>query len=292
VQCSTDADCVKRGSAFASSTCVESVCQESKVSTPPHGDDAGGADHAVLPVTSAKMDAGLDPDAALAQEMWGCLDKPKVTSTAPGPFHITFHLAGIVDPAPIANVSAKVCKKLDVQCTSPSDGPKLSNDTGDVSFDIDKGFTGYVSFAKGTDITPGLYFFNPPPDHDMDAVAVQIVTPGIVSALTASFMSPQKDANGLTLINVADCDGKAATGVSLVADGIDPGSVEFYSVGGLPTAAATETATEGFGGFVNVPPGPLTVKGVVNGPKRELQTISILINAGSITYAKLVPLGR
>jgi hypothetical protein len=123
-------------------------------------------------------------------------------------------------------------------------------------------------------------------------VSVQVVTPGIVTALTMSFKAQQLDGNGLTLINVADCNGKAAVGVSIVADGIDPGAVEFYSVGGLPTAAASETAAEGFGGFVNLPPGPLAVKGVVGGTKRELQTISVLIRAGSITYAKLVPLGR
>ncbi|HEX3594021.1 MAG TPA: hypothetical protein VHU80_02935 [Polyangiaceae bacterium] len=274
VQCSTTEDCVKRGPEFAKTVCVASICEAQMSGPDPH-------EH-----TDAMADAG-PPD-----PLWGCMDQPKVTSTAPGPFHVTFHLAGILDTTPIQGVTAYMCKKLDLDCTMPMAGPVTSDVMGNISFDVPANFTGYVQFAKGTDITPGIYFFNPPPAQDMDAVAVQVVTPGIVGLLTSSFRAPQADANGLTLINVADCGGKAAVGVSIVAEGIDPMADEFYSVGGLPTATATETAMEGFGGFVNVPPGPLTVKGVVNGTKRELQTISVLIRAGSITYAKLVPLGR
>lgn len=219
-------------------------------------------------------------------------------SAAPGPFHFTFHLAGILDPTPIAGATAQVCKKIDVDCTMPT-ATSTTDANGNVTFDIDKSFSGYVQFQKGTDIVPGLYFFNPPPDQDMDMVSVQIVTPGIVAALTKTLMSTQLMQNGLTLINTLDCNGKGAAGISITAEGLDkldldggPPPTTFYSVGGLPNAGATETDSSGFGGFVNLPPGTLAVKGMVNGTRYQLQEISILIRANAITYARLVPLGR
>ncbi len=288
VQCSQDSDCT----AHHLSKCVDSVCQAATV-TP----EAGRMKDASLTTNKdagpVVKEAGLSSDAAAEEELlWGCMDRPRVTNPAPGPFKFTFHLAGILDPTPIAGATALLCRKLDPTCMAPVAGPLTTDAMGNVSFMIDKAFTGYVSFAKGTDMTPGLYFFNPPPDHDMDAVAVQVVTPALVSALTGSFKSPQKDENGLTLINVLDCNGKNASGVSIVGEGVDPMATEFYSVGGIPTSAAMATATEGYGGFVNLPPVPLTVHGAILGTKRELSTISVLIRAGSITYARLAPLGR
>jgi hypothetical protein len=282
VQCSTNTDCTARGFG-ADSVCVNSLCQ---------------VKHQALSVVHG--DAGEDsgPPTGAKDPLYGCEDEPRVVSSAPGPFQVTFHLAGILDPTPIADATAQVCKKIDVDCTMPT-AMGTSDAMGNVTFAIDKSFSGYVQFQKGTDITPGLYFFNPPPDHDMDMVSVQIVTPGIVAALTKTLKSEQQMQNGLTLINTLDCNGKGAAGVSIVAEGLGdtgadggPPPTTFYSIGGLPNAGATATDTSGFGGFVNVPPQTLAVKGVVNGTKRELQTISILIRANAITYAKLVPLGR
>jgi hypothetical protein len=258
---------------------VDSLCQEK---------------HQALSIVH--RDAG--EDSGPKDPLWGCEDEPRVVSSAPGPFQVTFHLAGILDPTPIADATAQVCKKIDVDCTMPT-AMGMTDAMGNVTFAIDKSFSGYVQFQKGTDITPGLYFFNPPPDHDLPMVSVQIVTPGVVSALTKTLMSPQQMQNGLTLINTLDCTGKAGVGVSIVAEGLGdmgadggPPPATFYAIGGLPNAGATETDTSGFGGFVNVPPQTLVVKGLVNGTKRELQTISILIRANAITYAHLVPLGR
>jgi hypothetical protein len=282
VQCSTDEDCANRGFP-ASVVCnkTSSVCEEKQQT-----------------LKGLTADSGADAAPKAKDPLWGCEDEPRVTTTATGPFHVTFHLAGILDPAPIADATAQVCKKIDVECTVPV-ATAQSDMMGNVSFDIDKNFSGYVQFQKGTDIVPGLYFFNPPPDHDLDMVSVQIVTPGIVTALTKTLMSPQLMQNGLTLINTLDCNGKGAAGISIVGEGLDkvegdggPPPTTFYSIGGLPNAGATETDSGGFGGFVNLPPGTLAVKGIVNGTKRELQEISILIRANAITYAKLVPLGR
>jgi hypothetical protein len=283
VQCSTNADCTQRGAAFADSVCVESLCQTK---------------HQAL--TIAERDAGADSGrgSGAKDPLWGCMDEPRVVSSAPGPFHVTFHLAGILDSTPIADATAQVCKKIDVDCTMPI-ATDQSDAMGNVTFDIDKNFSGYVQFQKGTDIVPGLYFFNPPPDHDLDMVSVQIITPGIEAALTKTIMTTPQMQDGLTLINTQDCNGKGAAGVSIVGEGVDKAGLDggppptlFYSIGGLPNSGATETDMGGFGGFVNLPPGTLAVKGVVSATKRELQTISILIRANAITYAKLVPLGR
>jgi hypothetical protein len=159
---------------------------------------------------------------------------------------------------------------------------------GDVPFDIPAAFTGYVSFTR-SDITPGLYFFNPAVNSDLDAIPVQIIPPNLVTALTTSVGSPQQPANGLMLLSVYDCNGKAAPGVSFAAQGPGASPVSFYSIGGLPQAMATGTDTAGYGGFVNVPPGTWGVKGVIAGSNRDLPTDSVVLQAGAITISRLVP---
>jgi hypothetical protein len=144
-----------------------------------------------LPISA---DAGLgdagDPDASNVDSTWGCLDESPIVTTEPGPFHVTFRLADILSQAPQKDILAHACKKLDVDCTTP-DATGTTDDQGMVTLTLSRGFSGYVEFSGGT-IMPGLYFMNPPVDADRDSVSVQIVTPGIVDALTKSLGSPQK----------------------------------------------------------------------------------------------------
>jgi hypothetical protein len=255
-QCSTDDDCSKRGEAFAGATCVDSLC----VAKPP-----------------------VDPT-------WGCLDEPRVpASTDPGPFAVTLHLQDIIG-GPHVGVKAKLCKKLDVACDDPQSDEIASNSAGDVVLSVPRAFAGYVSLTAD-DIMQGIYFFSPTVDSDR-TLQVQIVSPGIADALTKSLGSPQKPENGIILLNVADCEGKAAVGVNYSSDATNADAIVFYSVDGLPASTATATDSSGYGGLVNVAPGTIAVTGKSGDDMRNMGTVSLVVKAGAITYSKLVPIGK
>jgi hypothetical protein len=273
-QCSTDTDCTARGTAFHGSVCVDSFCE----TKPP------------LKIERPPADAG--PVEAGPADPWSCLSKPPPVTTAKAPYHVTLHLTDIVSSSPLQGVTAKLCRKLDVQCTDPQGPSVVSDAAGVVAFDVSAAFTGYVSLSEGTTIMPGLYFFNPAVTADTDVAAVQLASPSIAAALTAGVGSKQRPENGLMLLSAVNCSGGEAAGVSFeTATGGDAGaSVSFYSVGGLPNSKVTATDSSGYGGVVNVTPGTVVVTGrLADG--RALGTISLVVNAGAITYSRMVPLG-
>jgi hypothetical protein len=240
------------------------------------------------------MDGGptkVPMEAAAPLLDWSCMDQPKVVTPEPGPFHVSFKLSNIADmKTPPKGVQAQRCGKLDPDCSTPLGKQQISDADGVFAFDdVDKTFAGYVTL-NGAGFTPGLYFFNPPVDRALDAVAVQMITPGVVTGLISLLKSVQDPNGGIILMNVADCQGKAASGVSYAAD--VQNAVRYYSLAGLPSTAGTETDTAGFGGFINVAQGtvPLTATIVESG--RQLPPLSVFVRAGAITYVKLVPLGR
>ncbi len=269
VQCSTDQDCKDRGAAFAESRCVASLCQAVKI-------------------VEKKPDAAADSGPS---SIWSCLYAPPAPAAEPGPFHVVFHLTDVLRSTPQSGVTATLCKKLDVNCDLPIGSPVTSDANGDVAFDVDKGFSGYVSFTR-SDITPGLFFFDSAVNGDLNALPVQIITPAILDALTKTVGSPAQPDRGVVLLSTFDCASAGAPGVSYVADGLDSTAVTFYSVGGLPTSKVDATDSAGYGGFVNVLPGTIAVTAKVKDTGRDLETISLVVRAGAITYSRLVPHGQ
>lgn len=114
-QCSTDADCTKRGATFAASTCVESFCQ----------------------VT--------DP--------WSCVAHPPISGKSGGTVDVDFSLFDAVKMTSVEGVESAVCGKLDLECTSPV--LKVKTDAnGSAHFSMPTGFDGYVQLsAEGYDST-------------------------------------------------------------------------------------------------------------------------------------------
>jgi len=246
-QCSEDSDCTKRGGTFAGSVCQNSVCvlpeSEAGMTKPPpdHMPDAG----------PAKTDGGKNDAGPVVVADWSCMDEPKVVTPELGPFHVSLKLTDInaMNPPP-KGVQGQLCNKLDPDCASPLGDLQISDANGVMAFDaITKNFAGYVALT-GAGFTPGLFFFNPPVYRDLDAIAVQEIPPTLVTGLI-SLLKQQNDPNGgIVLEHVTDCKGVNAAHVSFAAN--VQSATRYYAIGGLPTTAATETDTAGFGGFVNV----------------------------------------
>lgn len=261
VQCSVTADCTSRGPDFAGTECVESVCQR------------------LTPV---------DPK-------WGCLNEPP-PEIGDGPFTVTFSTSNILTQVPLDNADVKLCRKIDVNC----DDPELETTTdgnGAVTMQVTAGFAGYVTFEKpsliGTEdeITPGVYVFNPDVNSDME-IAVQIATPGIITALSASAGALQLPDRGVLLLNAVDCQGAQAEGVIFSAEGQDADARVFYTTDGLPDTEATSTDESGFGGFINIAEGTVNVSASVEETGLLIDNTSLIMRMGGITYGQLVPIGQ
>lgn len=85
-----------------------------------------------------------------------------------------------------------------------------------------------------------------------------------------------------------DCQGKPASGVSLKLDTVSTETVAYYMNGSLPSRTLSETGVAGEAGFINAPPGFVTITTTVSGVGR-VSTLTVLVRPGHITYVPLAP---
>jgi hypothetical protein len=248
-QCETDADCSKRGAAFASATCVDSLCVD-------------------------------DP-------RWSCIGQGKA-ATPTGTFRVGMQVTDLVSHTPIVGLRADLCRKVDVACAEPV-ATVTSDASGKVSFSgVEANFSGYATLsAEG--IVPTLYFFNPPIASDLEIPSLSLSTPQSRSALLGQLGADT--ALGDLLFNVFDCQGKPANGVSYTLSPSGSGAIPFYLSSGLPTRNAATTDATGYGGFVNVPAGTVTIKAVDESSQRVIQTLTVVVREGAATWSKVIPDG-
>ena len=194
-----------------------------------------------------------------------------------------------------AVVSARLCRKLDVNCLNPLSPDITSDKDGIVRFDVVPddpavGFTGYVIFSK-PELMTGLYFFNPAVDRPVHIGAVQMVTPTVANLLTLQVGAAYDQSRGIILFNTLDCTAQSSAGVMLEVDPRDPLLLRFYAIDGLPTASAVATDMDGWGGLINVPVGTTTVTGRLADGGRRIGTVSLFVKPNTISYSRMVPLG-
>lgn len=252
VQCSTNADCVARGAAFAGTECRNSFCE--------------------------------------AASGWACLDGPAPPEPTGSGFTVSFLTRETVSQQPLVGLKAKLCRKLDVECADA--GTVATSDSqGIVTLKVAPGFDGYVRFDDEKTV-PGLFFFNPPVAQDLSNISISLSSFETVAGLAALTGATQSIDRGIVLLSVVDCTGAPAAGVALSSDSDDPQERTFYSANGFPSATATETGMDGYGGLVNVSPGPTTLSAsLVNGGRR-LDRVTVLVQAGAQSMTTLVPSGR
>jgi hypothetical protein len=252
VQCSTNADCSARGEAFEGSACIDAVC--------------------------------------VADAKWACLDTPVTRVPAPGPFRVPFVVQHLVTQAPLAGITARLCRRIDVTCKDPVSEELLTDAQGQVSFSVTSGFDGYAHF-QGAEIIDGLYFFNPPVVSDQPVAAVSIGDADVMKLLAEQAGAAQKPERSIILLAARDCTGAPASGVTFTTSASDPEAKQFYSEQGLPSGSALRTDSSGYGGLLNAAAGSVTFTAKVESTGRTLGQATLLARAGAITYGSVVPDG-
>jgi hypothetical protein len=117
-------------------------------------------------------------------------------------------------------------------------------------------------------------------------ITVALLPPDVLLAFAgASQLELDSDA-GVLAINTFDCNGPFAPGVRLE---LNAPAVPFMFVDGLPLAYRDTTTDEGSGGFANVLPGLVVVRGFDAGTMREVGLETVPIRSQWLTVTNLMP---
>ena len=256
VQCSTTADCTRQGGAFAAAVCVDAFC-------------------------------AADP-------AWSCLETPRALASgspqASTTYQLQLTLIDLASRQPLAGVSALLCRKVDVDCTSPLNAGSVTSPEGSIAFMAPAGFDGYV-LLRDAKIVPTLFFFGGPITQSEQLPPVPLPSSAVVTALTAQTGTPLQSGHGLIVLQTNDCGRRSSAGISISTDDGDEATHAFYWIGGLPTTGAKMTDQAGFGGLVNAPEGAVAVTGSLADTGRKLATTGLLVRSGYLTFVRMVPLG-
>ncbi len=295
VQCKTAADCDSRGGAFVGMACENNVCVAAEA-----GADAG-------------KDAGVDADAGSVDAgPWGCLGDVTAPTTGQNDVNVIVPLVDLSTQKPVtaADVFARICAKIDVNCTSPltsgDAGVILSPDAnGLLHLTLPNGFDGYVPIdpivpdggapsdagdaGPPNVFVPSLVFFNPPIVTDAVYTTIIMVRAAELGGIAQAVGTTLDPNLGALFMETVDCDLHPAAGVSIALDSITTTTQGFYFKGGLPTLNAPSTDVTGYAGFVNVPVTTHTVTGTVAATKQKIGTATVFTRQSTISYTVMAP---
>ncbi len=287
-QCSTDQDCTNRGGPFVGLTCVNNVCVTS---------DSGAND---APPDSPETEGGP----------WSCLGNVTLPDGGAANVNVIVPLADLSTQMPLKtnDVLARVCAKIDVNCTSPLQTTQ-PDAQGALELTLTAGFDGFVIItpilpspdggADGGDdagdaappdvYVPSFVFFNPPIEKDTiysTIVMVHLSALGQIAQVEGTTIDPSL---GAVFMETVDCNAQPSAGVSVSLDSTTTSTQGFYFKQGLPVLNAPSTDVSGYAGFVNVPLGTRTVTGKLESTQQEIGTATVFTRASFISYTVMAP---
>jgi hypothetical protein len=221
---------------------------------------------------------------------WSCLTRPTPPPmSTSGTAVIEISVRGLVDEMPVLDASARLCHRLDLDCTAPISPRFAPNPDGVFTLEVALGFDGYVEIVAPGRV-PGLYVFSPAVTASR-SIALPLVHPAELAQFAALGGRPLVEGRGHIMLGAYDCQQQAAVGVRLSSSDADQRTSPFYVVSKLPSLTAPGTDVSGQGGIINLRPGPATVTGAL-GDGRLIATLSVVVRPGSITYTTLIPTPR
>jgi len=251
------------------------------------------------------------------------LEAPSDTAT------VSFFVCDFVQGCtrPFSGVTARLCDKLDVNCSSPR-SPVVTDVNGILTFEVPtpqgRPFDGYVEiippFALCTDastfgaaanficaldprcnpqepdmncmvplFTPVLWFFNPPVVTSLpEPILLQLYPTQQLPALIEAAGAQIDPTLSSVFLTAWDCDGQPAQGVTLSVPSYESVVQPLYYNTGVIRANLDETDSSGIGGFIKVPPGFVNVSGT-NEDGTDVGIVGVQARLNFTTYTVLVP---
>jgi len=276
-ECERDTDCVALGKETA--MCVDSVCwTPGEVNQCTEDPECGmlGPEY----VGGKCVSAVCRPN-----PRWRCERPIEVSPTQLVKLEVLVRSS--LSLAPIKDIRALVCDKLDLTCASPL-AELDTGSSGILRFEVPASFAGYIQFDD-PEWVPALYFLPNALPADGVLQPAPLMPNGVVDALAVSIGSRIDDTRGHMMLIAEDCYGAALPGVTFASPVQDSKTIQFYVRDLLPTTSAKETAEIGNGGYLNFPPGNAVITLTLNKSKLRLTTSSVVVRPGYITVAYLRP---
>lgn len=227
--------------------------------------------------------------------------------------------------APVTRLHARVCSKIDVDCSSPVLDDLEAVD-GVFEFDVPAtgaGFGGFLDVSAAAEpctspifgeasplvcaLAPHcdpeaaddscdvplyprfLHFFNPPVTEDVaePVVLTLLPTAGVLGILGATGGSFDAT-RGILIVAARGCDGAPLAGIRFELDSAEPTATEVYIADGVLSRASAATDASGIGGFLGVPRGYSHIEAFTESGER-LGGVGVQIAPASITNVTLTP---
>jgi hypothetical protein len=252
----------------------------------------GPPDLALLPGTcSAACGVGAN---------WTCVGKVR-SRVGMGSTTLSTIVRDLGTGAPVAGAAVSLCRFKDQNCTSPVVPTQTTDDAGYVAFNVPFANFGFASTADSytqvlaPGFIPALYFIGYSVTEPQAPLAEPDVIVGTSAESAPIFATEMVDPNLATVqAGVFDCDGAGAGDVRLSIDSSDPGILPYYyqTNGGTWVPDFKATATIGsfaYGGFVNVPPGMVTLTATPVGHDKPAAQVHVLARAGTISNYFMYP---
>lgn len=260
VQCRGDADCTGRGSVFAGTVCVDTIC-----------------------VSSADRCAGHVPD------------HPEDRAV---PLHERFRVVDLGGTG-VKGVPVLVCPPLDETCESPVGAPVPTDADGYAYVTLWKNFQGTVQIKSPPTTADyfkvkihflGAFETDDAPDRviPVDA-AVRLLTKTLF-ALQLNARGSLDANTGQILASAFDCDAKPRPDTHISISTTRSGSpiLFYFTDGNLVAQDATATARAGVFGVANVPEGPITVTSAT-ASGQKLGRVEVWVNEDTISNFSIQP---
>lgn len=258
-QCTTDADCTARGSAFAGTVCADHVC-----------------------VAKAA-------DAGASTGPWACLGDVAWPSQGAATVTLSVRVIDVLAAAPPKGLAIRACAKLDIKCDHPLSAATSVDATGLVKAEVASGFDGYLELT-GTEITPALFFVTKPVYGDTAVPGVvPVVSPAGFDDIAKAIGTTLEPANGHVYALASDCADVSASGVRLEVDKKTAATAGYYMINNVPVGTAAATDAAGSGGFLNLPVGFVKLSAFVAATGARVGESSVVIRKGTVSYPRIIP---
>jgi hypothetical protein len=240
---------------------------------------------------SEETPPGGDPEfeaLSLDDPQWSCLSAAPEPAPPSSQGRVTFSMPIVESSSelPPATLRVRACALLDVSCLSPATSPVGPSEDGLVHVSLPTGFDGFLEI-ESEDTVPSLFFMHEPVQRDTLAPPLPLISGLGVAALAANNGAElDLEGGGLVVVRAFDCQGLPADGVRLSSD---TDADVFTFVQGLPRVGLDVTDVAGLGGFMNVPPGFVLVRGNHVGSGESTGSESIVVRPQWLTFGDLHP---
>ncbi|MES1178970.1 MAG: hypothetical protein ABUL62_31935 [Myxococcales bacterium] len=224
-QCSVDADCTSRGTAFTDTVCdtQQSVCV-------------------------AKSGA------------LGCAEAPNSTNDM---VTLSFDIEFLTQPSSPKPTVVRVCSgSADFNCDGPIGDP-VTVAYGEVAaVQVPVGYQGVIE-VKNPDALPSLYYLGRPITVDTHGYDLTLSSPSTAVLLGLATHQDVDPNLGIVVVTTRDCARQPLSDVVVSSD--FTGAIQFYFLNKTPQPSLMATNAEGAAGYANVPEGFVTINGTAKG---------------------------